>query len=59
MPSIGMVGVNTSHADKFPRIHNGTGGEAPLVDDCRVTMLWGRDGDARVAALAEITGVMA
>lgn len=57
MPSIGMVGVNTSHADQFLRILNGTEGSAPLVDDCPVTMLWGRDDDARVADLAERHGV--
>ncbi len=57
MPSIGMVGVNTSHADQFLRILNGTDGNSALVDDTRVTMIWGRDDDARVAELAERHGV--
>lgn len=55
--TIGMVGVNTSHADQFLRILNGTNGEPALVDDCRVTMIWGRDDDARVAELAERHGI--
>ncbi len=53
MHTIGLVGVNTSHADQFLRILNGKDGEPALVDDCRVTMIWGRDDDARVAELAE------
>jgi predicted dehydrogenase len=57
MPSIGMVGVNTSHADQFLRILNGTDGEPALVDGCPVTMLWGRDDDARVRELAGRHGV--
>ena len=52
-----MVGVNTSHADQFLRILNGTDAEAALVDDTQVTMIWGRDDDARVAELAERHGV--
>jgi predicted dehydrogenase len=54
-----MVGVNTSHADQFLRILNGRDGEQPLVKDHAVTVLWGRDDDARVKELAERHGVPA
>lgn len=57
MTSIGMVGVNTSHADQFLWIFNGADGEAPRLADSPVTMIWGRDDDARVDELAERHGV--
>jgi predicted dehydrogenase len=52
-----MVGVNTSHADQFLRILNGRDGEPALVDDCPVTMLWGRDDPTRARELAHRHGV--
>lgn len=57
MPSIGMVGVNTSHADQFLRILNGRDGEPARVDDCPVTVLWGNEDPARVRELAGRHGV--
>lgn len=57
MASIGMVGVNTSHADQFLRILNGKEGEQPLVDDHPVTMIWGKDDPTRVQELAGRHGV--
>lgn len=57
MASIGMVGVNTSHADQFLRILNGSEHEPALVEDTPVTMIWGNDDDARVRELAGRHGV--
>jgi predicted dehydrogenase len=37
----GLVGVNTSHADAFSRIFNGTEGEAPALDSGRIVSIWG------------------
>jgi hypothetical protein len=48
MTAIGMVGVNTSHADQFLRILNGSHGEPPVVPDSPVTIRWGSDDDAYV-----------
>ena len=44
MIRIGLIGVNTSHADAFSRIFNGDG-DAPAA-------IWGQDAD-RVAELAD------
>lgn len=44
---IGLVGVNTSHADAFSRILNGTRngpeGEGPALDSGRIVAIWGGD----------------
>ena len=37
MKSIGLVGVNTSHADAFTRIFNGSADESPRIDSARIT----------------------
>ncbi|MDQ4045696.1 MAG: Gfo/Idh/MocA family oxidoreductase [Chloroflexota bacterium] len=57
MPSVGMVGVNTSHADQFLRILNGSEQEPAIIDDTPVTMLWGRDDADRVRELTGRHGV--
>lgn len=43
MIRVGLVGVNTSHADAFSRILNGTASESPTVDGARVVSVWGGD----------------
>lgn len=57
MASIGMVGVNTSHADQFLRILNGSERESALVQDSPVTAIWGKDDRTRVTELAGRHGV--
>jgi predicted dehydrogenase len=47
----GLVGVNTSHADAFSRILNGTDTASPQVDGGTIAAIWGGD-PARVAELA-------
>jgi predicted dehydrogenase len=46
---IGLVGVNTSHADAFSRILNGTRngseGEGPALDSGRIVAIWGGDSE--------------
>lgn len=39
----GLVGVNTSHADAFARIFNGSGEDAPALDSGRIVSIWGND----------------
>jgi hypothetical protein len=50
---LGLVGVNTSHADAFSRILNGSATDEPTVEGGRVVAIWGseEDGD-RVDELA-------
>jgi predicted dehydrogenase len=49
----GLVGVNTSHADAFSRILNGSATDEPTVEGGRVVAIWGNEGDAgRVDELA-------
>jgi predicted dehydrogenase len=43
MLRVGLVGVNTSHADAFSRIFNGEGERAPQIDRARITAIWGND----------------
>lgn len=57
MPTIGMIGINTSHADQFLHILNGHGEELALVDDHPVTMLWGNNDPDRSQELARRHGV--
>lgn len=52
MIRIGLVGVNTSHADAFARIFNGTADEAPRLDSGKVVSIWGDDPE-RIATLTE------
>ncbi|MBA2247324.1 MAG: Gfo/Idh/MocA family oxidoreductase [Chloroflexia bacterium] len=51
MIRIGLVGVNTSHADAFSRIFNGSADEAPRLESGKVVSIWGGDPE-RVATLA-------
>ncbi len=51
MIRFGLLGVNTSHADAFSRIFNGTETEGPQVEGGRIVAIWGTEGD-RVAELA-------
>ncbi len=54
MIRFGLVGVNTSHADAFSRILNGSATDDPTVEGGRVVAIWGNDGDdARVDELAK------
>lgn len=53
MLNFGLVGVNTSHADAFARIFNGTAGEAPRLEAGKVVSIWGGNEPERVATLAE------
>lgn len=52
MIRIGLVGVNTSHADAFSRIFNGSGDEEPRLDAGKVVSIWGNDLE-RIATLAK------
>jgi predicted dehydrogenase len=53
MIRIGLVGVNTSHADAFSRIFNGTADEVPRLDSGRIVAIWGSaDDPGRITALA-------
>jgi predicted dehydrogenase len=49
--NFGLVGVNTSHADAFSRIFNGDGETPPVIDNARISHIWGGDPE-RVDALA-------
>ncbi len=58
MIRFGLVGVNTSHADAFSRIFNGTASDDPAVDGGRVVAIWGNEGDSdRVDELATKHGI--
>lgn len=53
MIRFGLVGVNTSHADVFTRILNGSATDDPTVEGGRVVAIWGNEGDgAKVEELA-------
>jgi predicted dehydrogenase len=43
MLRLGLVGVNTSHADAFSRIFNGDDTTEPQIANARITHLWGND----------------
>lgn len=51
MHSLGLVGVNTSHADAFSRIFNGDAETSAIIDNARITHIWGDDPE-RVQSLA-------
>ena len=51
MKSIGMVGVNTYHAQAFTRIFNGQGEDAPTVPAGRITHVWSGEYSERLAEL--------
>lgn len=46
MIRFGLVGVNTSHADAFSRILNGTADTAPLVPGAHIVSVWHDEGQA-------------
>ncbi|HWV25133.1 MAG TPA: Gfo/Idh/MocA family oxidoreductase [Thermomicrobiales bacterium] len=41
--NLGLVGVNTSHADAFSRIFNGDAETPAIVEAARITHIWGGD----------------
>jgi predicted dehydrogenase len=40
---LGLIGVNTSHADAFSRIFNGDETTPPAIDEADITAIWGGD----------------
>ena len=52
MKRLGLVGVNTSHADAFSRIFNGDADTPILIDTAHISHIWGRDDDERTEQLA-------
>lgn len=56
MHSIGMVGVNTYHAEAFTRIFNGGGGDDPRISSARITHVWAGDHPDRLAELEQMLG---
>jgi len=48
---LGLVGVNTSHADAFSRIFNGDDEKPSVVEGARISHIWGNDTE-RVATLS-------
>lgn len=56
MYSIGMVGVNTYHAEAFTRIFNGGAGDAPRITDARITHVWAGEYPDRLAELEALLG---
>ncbi|MBA2278535.1 MAG: Gfo/Idh/MocA family oxidoreductase [Chloroflexia bacterium] len=53
---LGLVGVNTSHAEAFARVFNGTGEQPPEIEGGKIVALWG-DDRARADLLAEVYGI--
>ncbi len=53
---IGMVGVNTYHAEAFTRIFNGSEEDAPRIADARITHVWAGDYPDRLAELELMLG---
>ncbi len=51
MLNLGLVGVNTSHADAFSRIFNGDDEKPPVVEGARISHIWGNDTE-RVETLS-------
>ncbi len=51
MIRLGLVGVNTSHADAFSRIFNGDESRQGTIDGAGITSIWGGEA-GRVAELA-------
>lgn len=56
MISIGMVGVNTYHAQAFTRIFNGQDGEDPTLTNGRITHVWCGDHTDRLTELEGMFG---
>lgn len=56
MRSIGLVGVNTYHAEAFTRIFNGSHDVPPRIDSARITHVWAGDHAERLAELEVMLG---
>ncbi len=56
MLRIGMVGVNTYHAEAFTRIFNGSPDAPPGINDARITHVWAGDHPERLAELETLLG---
>lgn len=56
MYRIGMVGVNTYHAEAFTRIFNGGGDDSPRITNARITHAWAGDHPQRLAELEAMLG---
>jgi predicted dehydrogenase len=56
MKTIGLVGVNTFHAEAFTRIFNGDGENAPRIEGARITHVWAGEHPARLAELEGMFG---
>lgn len=56
MYKIGMVGVNTYHAEAFTRIFNGGGGDEPRIKNARITHVWAGVHPERLAELESMLG---
>lgn len=56
MYRIGMVGVNTYHAEAFTRIFNGGDGAEPRITTARITHVWAGDHPERLAELESMLG---
>jgi predicted dehydrogenase len=53
---LGLVGVNTSHADAFSRIFNGDEVQGPQIETARITAIWGNDRE-RIEQLRQQHGI--
>lgn len=56
MLRIGMVGVNTYHAEAFTRIFNGGPDAAPRIEGVRITHVWAGDYPERLDQLETMLG---
>lgn len=56
MKSIGLVGVNTYHAEAFTRIFNGSPDQPPRIDSARITHVWAGEYTERLAELEHMLG---
>lgn len=56
MKSIGLLGVNTFHAEAFTRIFNGDADNAPRIDSARITHVWAGEHPDRLAELEGMLG---
>lgn len=56
MTSIGLVGVNTYHAEAFTRIFNGSPDADPRIHGARITHVWAGEYQERLAELEAMLG---
>lgn len=57
MPTLGLVGVNTSHADAFSRIFNGDAETPAAISEVTITHVWGGDHQERLNEVASTFGI--